>query len=345
MMIKMKKNMKKWLYKMSNSIERNAMPIMTFPGLQLVDATILDVVKDGEAQFRCIEALSNRYPSTAAMTIMDLSVEAEAFGSPINYSDHEVPTVTSRIVYDMESAEVLTVPKVGEGRTSEYLTAAELSAKNIKDRPTFGGIIGPFSLAGRLFDMTEVMIALMLEPETVHIVLEKAAQFLIDFAKAYKNTGANGIIIAEPAAGLLSPAQCDEFSSRYVKRIVEAVQDDYFMVILHNCGNTTKLVSSMLSTGSMGYHFGNAVDIVEIMPHINWGKVAFGNIDPARVFKNGSVEDVREKTWGLLEKTAIYKNFVISSGCDIPPGTPLENIDAFFDTLARFNYMIVKEAG
>lgn len=59
----------------------------------------------------------------------------------------------------------------------------------------------------------------------------------------FKLAGSNGIIIAEPATGLLSPAQCDEFSSQYVKRIVEAVQDDYFLVILHNCGNTVKIGS------------------------------------------------------------------------------------------------------
>lgn len=39
----------------------------------------------------------------------------------------------------------------------------------------------------------------------------------------------------------------------------------------------------------------------------------------------------------LLEKTASYKNFVLSSGCDVPSGTPLENVDAFFDTVDKFN--------
>jgi len=341
----MKRDMKKWMFNIFNSIERHAMPVMTFPGLGLVNKGILDVVKNGEAQFECIAALSKKYPSLAAMTIMDLSVEAEAFGSPVNYSNSEVPTVASRIVYDIESAEALKVPKVGGGRTSAYLKAAELAANNIKDRPVFGGEIGPFSLAGRLFDMTEIMVALMLEPETVHIVLEKAAEFLIEFARSYKKAGANGIIIAEPAAGLLSPSQCDEFSSKYIRKIVEAVQDDYFMVILHNCGNTRNLVPSLLSTDAMGYHFGNAVNMVDIMPQIPWGRIAFGNVDPARVFKNGTVEDVKEKTWELLEKTAIYKNFVLSSGCDIPPGTPMENIDAFFETLEKFNHMMLKDVG
>jgi len=39
----------------------------------------------------------------------------------------------------------------------------------------------------------------------------------------------------------------------------------------------------------------------------------------------------------LLEKTAKYKNFVLSTGCDLPPHVPAENIIAFFDALKEFN--------
>jgi len=277
------------------------------------------------------------------VTIMDLSVEAEAFGSPLKFSANEVPAVSARIVTDLDTANALKVPKVGDARTSVYIKAAELLAKNMKDRPNFGGQIGPFSLAGRLFDMTEIMIMAMLEPETVHVVLEKCTQFLVEYAKVFKNAGADGIIIAEPAAGLLSADMCSEFSSDYIKRIVDAVQDEYFMVILHNCGNTKNLVPSLLSTGARALHFGNAVNMTDIMPQIPWGRIVFGNIDPAGVFKHGTVEDTKRSVWELLEKTANYKNFVLSSGCDVPPGTPLENVQAFYDTLERFNNVVLKK--
>lgn len=341
----MKRDMKKWMFEVSNSIERKAMPLITYPGLELTGKSIMDLVTDGEAQYRCIKALADKYPSIAAVTLMDLSVEAEAFGSPVNYSNKEVPTVTSRIVYDFDSAAALRVPEIGKGRTSAYIKAAELSAANIKDRPVFGGEIGPFSLAGRLYDMTEVMVAVLLEPETVHTLLEKATEFLVKYAKTFKKAGANGIIIAEPAAGLLSPVQCDTFSSNYVKRIVDAVQDDSFMVILHNCGNTKPLIETMLSTGAWGFHFGNAVKMWEIMPGIPWGRIAFGNIDPSGIFRNGSPETMETSVLELLQKTATYKNFVLSSGCDVPPGTPNENIDAFFRALEKFNSIYLKQAG
>lgn len=338
----MQNNMRKWMYSLSTSIERQAMPIMTYPGLLLANTSIIEVVRYGEAQFKCMEALADKYPSAAAVTTMDLSVEAEAFGSPIQFSQNEIPAVTSSIVHDKKSINALKIPKVGDGRTSSYITAAKLAAQHIKDRPIFGGEIGPISLASRLFDMSEIMVAIMLEPDIIHLLLEKVTTFLIEYARAYKAVGANGIIIAEPVAGLLSPQQCEAFSSNYIERIVEDVQDDYFMVILHNCGNTRNLVPSMLNTGALGFHFGNSVDMRDIMPQIPWGRIAFGNIDPASIFRNGTVEDVRVKTWELLESTFSYKNFILSSGCDIPPGTPIENLEMFFQKLTEFNSAMLK---
>ena len=55
-----------------------------------------------------------------------------------------------------------------------------------------------------------------------------------------------------------------------------------------------------------------------------------GNIDPAGVLRMGTPDTVREATLSLMQRCSGYENFVLSSGCDIPPMTPWENIDAFF---------------
>jgi uroporphyrinogen decarboxylase len=173
--------------------------------------------------------------------------------------------------------------------------------------------------------------------QTVHIVLEKCTRYLIAYAKAFKEAGANGILIAEPTAGLLPPKHCDEFSSNYVKEIVDAVQDEGFFVVLHNCGNTKKLVDSMVSTGAKGYHFGNAVQMVDVISQIPPKYLVFGNIDPARVLNEGTEELIKETTKDLLEKMKPYKHFVLSSGCDLPMEVPIANLKSFFVALEEFN--------
>jgi uroporphyrinogen decarboxylase len=340
MILALKNNMNKWIHDILNSLDRYALPLMAYPGLELTKGTMKDMANIGMEHFRCIKALAEKFPSVGAVTAMDLSLEAEAFGSKLVCLENEIPTISERIIADLKSAEELKTPEFGEGRIRAYIEALELASKNILDRPVFGSMIGPFSLTGILYGITETMIDLFIGPNTVNLVLEKATCFLIKYAKTIKNTGASGIIIAEPTAGLLSPAQNQEFSSNYVKKIVESVQDEYFMIILHNCGDTTQLVPAMLSTGAMGYHFGNIVDLKNILPQIPLERLAFGNIDPAGLLKDGETGDIINNTHTLLNETANYKNFVLSSGCDVPPGTPIKNIEAFFRALEVYNLKI-----
>jgi len=201
----------------------------------------------------------------------------------------------------------------------------------------FGGTIGPYSLAGRLFDVSEIMMFCYDDPDAANLLLEKSSDFIISYMKEYKKIGANGVIMAEPLTGMLSPAMAEEFSAPHIKRIVDAVQDDEFMVIYHNCGNNTvKMADSIASTGAMGYHFGNAINMEDILPLMPADALILGNVSPAEQFKNGTVESIREKTNNILKNCSEYPNFIISSGCDIPPVSKWENIDEFFRTAENF---------
>lgn len=333
----MKRDMKAWLSDMLHAETKKAMPVLSFPGASLLGIDVKELIFSSDNQAKAMAAVAQRVDSAASVSLMDLSVEAECFGAPIHISEDEVPTVTGCVVSSPEEADALKVPHVGAGRTEFYIDAIRKAAELIQDRPVFAGVIGPFSLAGRLVDVTEAMIYCYEEPEMMHTVLSKATDFLIEYIKAYKEAGANGVVMAEPLAGLLSPDLAEEFSSRYVKKINDAVKSDDFLVIYHNCGNTTILtIDSILSTGSDAYHFGNAIDMAEMMKHIPADTIAMGNVDPAGVLRNGTPETVKQATKEIMGACCGYGNFVISSGCDIPPATPWKNIDAFFEAVNEF---------
>jgi len=316
--------------------KRIAIPVMTHPGIELLGKTVLEAVTDGNIHFEAIKALDQKYPSAACTVIMDLTVEAEAFGAKVNFSDNEVPTIIGRLLTDLESVEKLQIPDMTAGRLPQYLLANRLTAEYSKEKPVFGGVIGPFSLAGRLYDISEFMLACYCEPETAELLLTKCMEFLKTYCSELKKQGANGVLIAEPAAGLLSNDGCSEFSSQYVKQIVEAVQDDSFMVVLHNCGNTGHCTAAMLETGAWGYHFGNKADMVSALNDCPPNVLLMGNLDPVTIFKSATPEVVRSATLDLLNTTADYPNFILSSGCDIPPHTPSANIKAFYKALEEY---------
>jgi uroporphyrinogen decarboxylase len=145
------------------------------------------------------------------------------------------------------------------------------------------------------------------------------------------------VVVAEPAAGLLSNEDCQTFSSVYVKRLVDELQDNSFTIILHNCGNTGHCTEAMLDTGADAYHFGNAIDMVETLKVCPPDKLILGNVDPVGVMKMMDPEEIRNYIGDLLNRTADYKNFVLSTGCDLPPHVPAANVEAFFEALAGFN--------
>ena len=72
------------------------------------------------------------------------------------------------------------------------------------------------------------------------------------------------------------------------------------------------------------------------MPHIPEDRLAMGNVDPAGTMRNGTVDSIKKETKEIMDKCCKYPNFVISTGCDVPPMTSWDNIGAFFDTVAEY---------
>lgn len=332
--------MQNWINRILENEQRVAAPILTHPGIEKIGKNVCDAVSDGQIHYEAIKAVSDAYPSAACTVIMDLTVEAEAFGAKINMPEDEVPSVTERLVCDAAGVKALKVPDLSAGRVPEYLKANRLAVENIKDKWIFAGCIGPYSLAGRLYDMSEIMVAIYIEPDTIHQLLEKCTQFIISYCQELKKIGTHGVIMAEPAAGLLSNEDCAEYSTQYVRQIVNAVQDDQFSVILHNCGNQGQCTETMIESGAAALHFGNAIDMTETIEKCPSNLIVMGNIDPVNIFKTATPEKVKEVTLELLQKAGKYKNFVLSSGCDIPPHTPEANIQAFYDALKEYNHSL-----
>ncbi len=179
-------------------------------------------------------------------------------------------------------------------------------------------------------ELTEIMYMAVDEPETVHLVLEKTTRFLTDYIQAFKKAGAHGIVMAEPAASLLSPDWNAEFSASYVRQIVSAVQDENFIVVYHNCGNVLPLLPEIVETGAAAFHFDNSISMKDAIEKIPADRLVMGNIESATLIACGTPASVYEATKALAGQMKDYPNFVLSSGCDIPPQAPLENIDAFF---------------
>jgi uroporphyrinogen decarboxylase len=315
------------------SPRRLALPIAVYPGLALTGARVCDITTDARAQVEAQSAIHERYDTPFVLSAMDLSAEAEAFGCELYHSEMEVPSVTGRLVTNLEQARALAIPQPGDRRTSVYLEAVR-QLRQLPGRPmVFAGCIGPFSLAARLVGVSEAMELALTDPDLMRVVLEKVTLFLQAYARAFKANGADGLIMAEPAAGLLSPRMLATFSSAYIRPLAESVGEDGFSLILHNCAARLLHLPAILETGLKTFHFGAPMDLAVALPKVSADVVLCGNLDPTGVFCQLNPEAVRERVQALLDATENHRNFVLSSGCDLPPNAPLASLDAFYDVL------------
>ena len=310
---------------------KKPLPILSYPGMQLVGCTVTELSNSAELQSRVLCAVAERVDAAAAVSFMDLSIEAEAFGCETRYAKMEIPTVTGVLVEEEDEAEALEIPVLGTGRTGLAVEAIREAKRYITDRPVLAGMIGPFSLAGRLMGVENALINCLEEPDMVHVVLEKTTVFLERYGAALRETGADGVVMAEPLTGLLSPAMAREFSHPYVEQLIKAVQREDFLLVYHNCAaGTVRMAEDIFALGAGAYHFGNAVSMEDILAKAPGNSLVLGNIDPVGTLLSGTPETVYNETRTLLERCGHRADFLPSSGCDIPPKTPWENIEAFF---------------
>ncbi len=306
-------------------------PVLSFPVAKKLGHSVGEFVKSADLQAETMAWIARNAPVDVVLGPMDLSIEAEAFGATVRFGGDDVPAVMGQLVAEEDDVAALAVPPPTTGRCTMAAEAiAKVKAMNV-DKPVFGGMIGPFSLAGRLADVNEMMFLLMDEPETVHALLEKTTAFLSAYGAALKAAGADGLFMAEPLAGVISPAALEEFSAPYVKRIREALQSVDFPLVYHNCGgNVTKAADAIFAQGTAGCHFGNAIDLASMLEKAPAETLVMGNVDSVAMLAQGSPDGIKAAVASLVERCGAYPNFVLSSGCDIPATTPWENLEAFF---------------
>lgn len=307
------------------------LPVLSLPGARLAGRSHRDFFTDSDCQVAAAIALRDSYGTVAWQSAMDLSVEAEEFGCEIRFAEDESPSILGRLVTDLAGAENLPVPKAGSGRSAVCLKTLRALASDASLPFAVGGIIGPFSLAGRIYGLSEAMLGTVMEPDTLKILLGKASEYIVSYAIAQKEAGAKAIIMAEPSAGLLSPEGLAEFSGTYVRRIVDAVQGPDFGIILHNCAATPAHLPAIYACGARGYHFGAPMDMAAAMDSLPKGAIAGGNLDPSRAFCALDAEGMRAAVKELRARVGKRPGFFLSSGCDIPAEAPDATIRAFFE--------------
>ncbi len=315
------------LGELSSKLGRPLMiPLMGYPGIQLTQSTIKQNEFNWGLHFWSIYELCKRFEPDGIFFMMDLAVEANALGLPVRFPLWESPSVEYPLVKaTTDLNQFLSLDPLKDGRVAAFIETMRLMSAHL-DMLKGAYVVGPFTLAGLLMGANDIAMATITDKETVLGVLEFCVGTISRYAKALEAAGCDMIAIVEPTAVMLSPQSFRQFSGQFIKRLIDNLS---VFTILHICGDTSHLVSEMVGTGARGLSLDSLVDLSEVANELPDDVYLIGNVDPVRVMLQETPEGVNKAVHELLERMAPHENFILSTGCDLPPETPLENIEAF----------------
>lgn len=320
---------------------RLAIPLAGFPGCDLMGMSIKVAQQNHGVHYNCIDALVYQLKPDAAFMMMDLSVEANALGLQVRFPIHESSTVEYHPVRSAEDLDKFRCINIlQDSRIQSYIKTVEMMRMGLPDEVLAGAyIIGPVTLAGLLEGAEQAAMDSVIDPDKLEVLCRFCTRVIQDYARALINAGADLLCILEPTAVILGPAQFERFSAAYVRHIIESYKYSGVDTIYHTCGNTMHLVEAMAGSGVSAVSLDSpqtGVDMVKAARIAGPDVVVMGNINPTSVMKDGSADEVRRACRNLLEEMREVPNFILSTGCDLPPGVPLENMHAFMETARNF---------
>lgn len=282
-------------------------------------------------------AVRERFELDIVQAISDPFRETSDFGADILFPKDDLPVCPAPLLSESLDLQKLKPPFPSPGsRMKDRIKAIEVFRRSVGGEvPIMGWVEGALAQAADLRGMLPLLYDLYDRPAWVKELLEICVEVEIEFARAQVLAGADIIGLGDAVASQVSKEMYSEFALPYEQRIFRAVHDLGALARLHICGDTTHLLGLMGSSGADIIDIDWMVSIRDAADRFGKRIAVCGNVDPVVVMLQGSTKEVQEATMYCLENTGT--NSFSAAGCEIPEGTPIENLDAQCQTLKEFN--------
>ncbi len=303
---------------------------MFYPIAKEMNVSVKELLTNSVTQKNALLTIAKNYPAAAVIRMTELWCEAASFGMAVSFPDNDFPELGPALFDEADTLEDVWIPGVINEWTRPLIEAVALARPELNE-PLIVGVTAPYTLASVLNGSENFMVNCMTEPECAHSFLQKLTDFLITYIGEYKKAGANAVMLAEPSVGMISPDMADTFSNAYIEKIINAVQDDQFSLIYHNCGTVNPHLENISKLSAHSFHFGSDTDLKKVIETISKDRLIMGTLDPRLFIEGANAKDnIRVKIKEMKALYSGYENFVLSTGCDLSPAASLDRIALIF---------------
>jgi len=281
-----------------------------------------------EANIRCAEAFGTDQLST----ISDPYRETQGFGAEIIYVKDGVPRCV-RPPFE----ETIDLARKPDPLTATRMRDRIEAVREYKRRAggqysIMGWVEGPAAEAADLRGLENFLCDLIDEPEASCALMDLCVEVAIDFARAQVESGADTIGIGDAICSQMSVELYRDFVWPREQRLVSAIRAMGAYARLHICGNITHLLPLIAQLDVNIVDIDWMVEMRHARAALGPAKVLAGNLDPASMILRGTPEEIRRRFREIYAE--VGGRYMVSAGCEIPPGTPEENVRAVCEPIA-----------
>ena len=302
-------------------------PILMQFATEYIGSDYAAFASDYRVLVKANEACAKDFGFDQLSCVSDSYRETHAFGSKVEFVENAPPRSTHPLLDTKDLSVLLKPDPLKSERMLDRIKAIELyKEKYHKEYSILGWIEGPMAEAADLRDASNFIFDLIDDEEFAGELMDICVDVGIEFARAQVNAGADTIAIGDALASQVGPDIYERLILPREKRLVKAIQDMGAYVKLHICGNITHLLPGIAELGIDIIDVDYMVDLITVRKVLGDKVTIAGNMDPVAVIKNGRPETIRK---ALDESYAAAGNpFMVNPGCEIPSGTPYENLKA-----------------
>lgn len=309
------------------------MPIAMQYASDLIGSRYLDYVRDHRVLVEGQLRLAERFDIDYVSCISDPAREAADCGASVEFFEDQPPAFIedNALLADKAALLKLQVPDpLAGGRMFDRVQAAALFRERVRgDKLIEGWIEGPCAEGSDLRGINTLMLDFYDDPQFVHDLFAFVVGMELKFARAQIDAGAEMIGIGDAAASLVGPDLYEEFVWPYEKQLVDGVRAMGARVRLHICGNTRFALAGMGRLGCDIVDLDYPSPMHEGRSQMGPQQILLGNLNPVTVLLQGDVEGVHRAAAACHAEAG--ERFIVGAGCEIPRGTPEENVRALLD--------------